>query len=49
MKDRIELRTSKTVRDKTREQIQKDTEEFLKNGGTIKIIPMGVTTSDKEW
>lgn len=28
---------------KTREQIQKDTEEFLKNGGIIKKIPMGVT------
>ena len=48
MKDKIELRTRDTAHDKTREQIQKDTEEFLKNGGTIKIIPMGVTASNKE-
>lgn len=30
---------------RTREQIQKDTEVFLKNGGTIKIIPMGVSSN----
>ena len=48
MKDRNELRTRDTVKAKTRERIQKDTEEFLKNGGIIKIIPRGVTTGNSK-
>lgn len=48
MKYWFELITRNTTPKRTREQIQKDTEVFLKNGGTIKIIPAGVTSNGRK-
>jgi hypothetical protein len=38
--------SSKIEKERKRKEIKDDIDEFLKDGGVIKIIPTGISTSD---